>query len=92
MPKDKCGQIVDFDQITFDGQIHTAGFVDPNFNGRIVLEIRTLSEINFNINEPIGFMDIYDMCEIPEKLYFSKHNNYQNQTLGLPKQFIKIKE
>lgn len=61
--------------------VHYAGFIDPGFKGRIVLEFTN------NSNKPIRF-DRYDticqiafirMSEIPEKLYGEKNNHYQNQ-------------
>lgn len=68
-------------------RLHYAGFVDPGFCGRLVLEVRPFEvPIVLQHGQPIGQLWREHMSQIPEELYGAQ-NSYQNQTLKLAKQF-----
>lgn len=70
-----------------DFRLHYAGFVDPGFNGRLVLEVRPFEvPIVLRHGQAIGVMHQEAMSQVPPELY-GERNNYQNQTLKLAKQF-----
>lgn len=67
-------------------QIHSAGLIDPGFNGRIVLEI-----VNFNAH-PVRLMHHDPICQVTftkltrtvETAYGDRGNHFQNQGAGEP--------
>lgn len=68
-------------------RLHYAGFVDPGFCGRLVLEVRPFEvPIVLRHAQPIGQLWREAMSAVPDELYGAQ-NSYQNQTLKLAKQF-----
>lgn len=61
--------------------VHYAGFIDPGFKGRIVLEFTNNSnrEIRFDRYKTICQIAFVKMSEIPESLYGERDNHYQDQ-------------
>lgn len=62
--------------------IHYAGFIDPGFKGRIVLEFTNNSDkvIQFSKFKTIAQIAFIKMDGVPEKLYGECGNHYQNQS------------
>lgn len=69
-------------------RLHYAGFVDPGFCGRLVLEVRPFEvPIVIRHGQQIGQLWYEAMSEYPDALYGEAGNTYQAQELKLAKQF-----
>jgi dCTP deaminase len=85
-----------YDQAMGEFRVHYAGFFDPGFgygNGelrgtRAILEVRS-HEIPYALNDGqrIGRLMYERMLAIPSQLYGATGSSYQDQFLGLSKQF-----
>lgn len=60
----------------------TAGFIDPNFEGNITLEIANLGNNNVMLYENMRIAQIVfeELAEEPKRVYGEAGNKYQNQT------------
>lgn len=68
-------------------RLHSAGFFDPGFIGKAVLEMRSYGlPFQLEHKQPIGYLIYENMVEEPDVLYGDK-NYYQDQSLKLAKQF-----
>lgn len=82
IPQHLSVELRDHSHISLRGPLHFAGFVDNNFMGNLVFEIRSdeLSDVDFIHRMPISKLDFF-RTEIPDKLYgISIGSNYQKQT------------
>lgn len=69
----------------------TAGFIDPGFTGRIVLELRndSSSTIVLHAGMAIGQLCFMPLAELPEHVYGECGNHYQGQDGPVPADFSK---
>jgi dCTP deaminase len=69
-------------------RVHYAGFFDPGFVGRAVLEVRAYSPFVLEDGQIVGSL-IYERMEaVPEQLYGTEiGSSYQDQGLKLSKHF-----
>lgn len=85
---DECAECEAVNTQYGEFRLHYAGFVDPGFNGRLVLEVRPFElPIVIRHGQQIGQLWREAMSQAPSKLYGDAGNAYQSQTLKLAKQF-----
>jgi dCTP deaminase len=97
VPPSYAAEMVAYDNTVGEFRVHYAGFFDPGFGyskeglpgTRAVLEVRS-HEIPYILKDgqPVGRLQFEPMLAIPEKLYGEgAGSNYQDQGIGLAKQF-----
>jgi dCTP deaminase len=96
VPPNYAAEMLPYDQAMGEFRVHYAGFFDPGFgygNGelrgtRAILEVRS-HEIPYALNDGqrIGRLMYERMLAVPTQLYGATGSSYQDQFLGLSKQF-----
>jgi len=62
-----------------DIRVHYAGFFDPGFEGKGVLEVRSWEPAYLYDGHPIGVLKAYFLKDLPKRLYGETGSNYQHQ-------------
>jgi len=86
---DEAAEMIAYDTALAEARFHAAGFVDPFFEGRLVLEVRA-HDVPFLMthNQKIGNIIYERMAETPDTLYGEGiGSNYQGQQVKLSKHF-----
>lgn len=83
-----CADLMAYNENLGDFQPHFAGFIDPGFRGRIVLEFRAPTRTLLWTRQPVTTIRYFRLSRIPRLLYGESGNSYQSQeTVRLPRQF-----
>ena len=90
IPPDCAAEMVAYDLTTGTFRPHYAGFFDPGFHGKAVMEVRE-HEVPFQLvhEQKIATLNVYKLEMQPTKVYTADNNNYIDQKLRLSKQFVK---
>lgn len=89
IPNDHCAEMADVSTNTGEFRAHYAGFFDPGFKARSVLEVRN-SGAPFRLvhGQRIANLRFFKLKSTPEKIYgINQNSNYQGQELKLAKFF-----
>ncbi|MEO8540513.1 MAG: 2'-deoxycytidine 5'-triphosphate deaminase [bacterium] len=96
VPPSYAAEMLPYDQAMGEFRVHYAGFFDPGFGygdgdlhgTRAILEVRS-HEIPYALNDGqrIGRLMYERMLAVPTQLYGATGSSYQDQFLGLSKQF-----
>ncbi len=79
IPENLCAELEPFDSFTGEYRVHYAGFIDPGFEGRIVLEIRNFGpRFLLRDNQVIGRLKFFKLKQPPYNKY-GVNSNYQQQ-------------
>jgi dCTP deaminase len=89
IPKDFCCEMGDVETSIGEFRAHYAGFFDPGFRARAVLEVRNHG-MAFMIKhkQPIASMIYYPLVRDSEMLYGTSGSNYQGQNRLTPAKFF----
>ena len=91
VPKDKNVEMRAYSHVGFNGPMHFAGFVDNDFTGDLVFEVRSdeFSSIVLEDQMPISKLDVF-RTNMPDKVYGKDiGSNYQKQIGVRPAKFFK---
>jgi dCTP deaminase len=88
IPPTHAAEMIPFNVNMGEYRVHYAGFFDPGFVGRAVLEVRAYSPFVLEDRQIVGSL-VYDRMEaVPEQLYGEEiGSHYQAQGLKLSKHF-----
>lgn len=83
IPNNYSGEMMPFTHMIGEFRVHYAGFFDPGFGSNggnvAVLEIRPYENVIVKDGQSICVLNYYENAEIPEKIYGSLDNNYNEQ-------------
>tara|TARA_Y100000310_G_C20602292_1_gene773690 strand:+ start:150 stop:1250 length:1101 start_codon:yes stop_codon:yes gene_type:complete len=83
IPENHCAEMVDVATGRGEFRAHYAGFFDPGFNARGVMEVRNISGENILLRpgQPISSLWFYRLTQNPSKIYGKDvGSSYQGQT------------
>ncbi len=82
IPNNLSAEMVPFAHNIGELRIHYAGFLDPLFNGVLVLEVRPYETVCVLDEQPIALVKVFQNAHNPSNPYGDKCNNshYQNQS------------
>jgi dCTP deaminase len=88
IPPTHAAEMLPFNANMGEYRVHYAGFFDPGFVGRAVLEIRAYSPFALEDGQIVGSIVYERMETVPEQLYGAEiGSHYQDQGLKLSKHF-----
>ena len=85
----EAAEMIAYDTALAEARLHQAGYVDPSFHGKLVLEVRA-HDVPFLLmhRQKVGTLVYEKMAETPDTLYGAQlGSNYQGQQLKLSKHF-----
>jgi dCTP deaminase len=88
IPATHAAEMIPFNARMGEMRVHFAGFFDPGFVGRAVLEVRAHSPFVLEDGQIVGSLVYERMEAVPEQLYGAEiGSSYQDQGLKLSKHF-----
>lgn len=85
MPHHLNAELRDHSHVGINGPLHFAGFIDNNFDGQVVFEIRSeeVTPVILKDGMQISTLNFYRCKDVPDKLYGEKSGSHYSKQLGI---------